>query len=119
MNWRLTKGMKMCKKLNILGSEYEVALKKEIDAPKLKNSNGYTEFYAKKIIIEDITPTEETVERLDLVTKKLLRHEIIHAFLFESGLDANSEWARNEEIVDWIAIQFPKLLKAIQEADAL
>ena len=40
--------MKRCKKLNILGSEYEVALKKEIDEPKLKNSNGYTEFYAKK-----------------------------------------------------------------------
>ncbi|WP_461218455.1 hypothetical protein [Lapidilactobacillus salsurivasis] len=49
------------------------------------------------------------MEDLEVYTRKTLRHELIHAFLYESGLDANSEWARNEEIVDWIAIQFPKL----------
>ena len=46
------------------------------------------------------------------------RHELIHAFLYESGLDACS-WANNEEMVDWIAIQFPKLFKAFQEVGCL
>lgn len=46
-------------------------------------------------------------------------NEIVHAFLLESGLDENSEWARNEELVDWIAIQGPKIWKAWQEADAV
>ena len=77
--------MKMCKKLNIWGSEYEVVLKKEIDEPKLKNSNGYTEFYAKKIIIEDITPTEETVERLDLVTKNYLDMKLSMRFYLKAA----------------------------------
>ena len=48
-----------------------------------------------------------------------MRHEIIHAFLCESGLAENSDWATNEELVDWIAIQAPKLIKAWKDADAL
>ena len=56
---------------------------------------------------------------LELQEQKNLRHEIIHAFLFESGLAENSEWAQNEEMVDWIAKQGPKLIKAWQEAGAL
>ena len=46
--------------------------------------------------------------------KHVLRHELIHAFLFESGLDQNSNlcesWAINEEMVDWMAIQMPKIM---------
>ena len=53
-----------------------------------------------------------------------LRHEITHAFLNESGLQNDtsvpgSGWATNEEMVDWIAIQFPKMKKAFEEADCL
>lgn len=51
-------------------------------------------------------------------------HEITHAFLDESGLQHCSSvpmgaWARHEEMVDWIAIQFPKIMKAFQEVGAL
>ena len=53
--------------------------------------------------------------------KQVLRHEIVHAFLFESGLDINSnkseEWARNEEMIDWLAIQFHKIEKVFKELD--
>lgn len=56
--------------------------------------------------------------------KRLLSHEIVHAFLNESGLQHCSSvpmgaWARHEEMVDWIAIQFPKIMKAFQEVGAL
>ena len=56
--------------------------------------------------------------------KKTLRHELIHAFLAESGLSANAlsnytSWAENEEMVDWIAIQFPKILEVFKEVDCL
>lgn len=43
---------------------------------------------------------------------------IIHAFLHESGLDVCS-WAHNEEMVDWLAIQFPKLYEAFLQADCI
>jgi len=49
---------------------------------------------------------------------KVIRHELVHAFLFESGLAGNS-WASNEEIVDWIAYMFPKMKAAFEAANAL
>ena len=55
--------------------------------------------------------------------KKVLRHEIVHAFLYESGMWCNSgasdAWGTDETIVDWIAIQSPKIFKAFEEADCI
>lgn len=55
--------------------------------------------------------------------KRVLRHEIIHAFFNESGLSDDSNnvtaWAKNEEMVDWFAIQSPKVFKVFQELDIL
>ena len=61
-----------------------------------------------------------SVENLEEYKKNVLRHEIIHAFLYESGLQNNSAcggaWAQNEEMIDWIAIRFSKIQKAFKEA---
>ena len=46
---------------------------------------------------------------------KVFLHEVVHAFLFESGLSGNS-WAANEEIVDWMAHQIPKIVQSLEEA---
>ena len=50
---------------------------------------------------------------------RVLRHEIIHSYLEESGLAASSNmssaWAHNEEMVDWLAIQSPKIFVTFQE----
>jgi hypothetical protein len=53
-----------------------------------------------------------------------LRHEIIHAFLSESGLNSQSHipsgsWSNDEEIIDWLAIQSPKIFKVFEELDIL
>lgn len=49
--------------------------------------------------------------------------EIIHAFLYESGMWNNSGstncWGMDETITDWIAIQSPKLFRTFKEADCL
>lgn len=62
----------------------------------------------------------DSVKDLVAYQKKVLRHEIVHAFLYERGLWQNSYgskcWAQNEEMVDWIAIQEPKLNRAFKEA---
>ena len=47
---------------------------------------------------------------------KVLRHEIVHAFFHESGC---SEWTNDENLVEWIAIQVPKMAKAMKEAGAI
>ena len=94
--------------VNILGTEYKVFFREEKDEPKLKNADGYI---------------DHSIKDLKSYSKKVLRHEVIHGFLYESGLWNNSgnveAWGRSEEITDWIAIQFPKMLKAFQEVGCL
>ena len=60
----------------------------------------------------------------DMMCKQMLRHELIHAFLFESGLNTNTftveePWSINEELVDWVAIQFPKMYNIFKELGCL
>ena len=66
----------------------------------------------------------ESEEVCGALEKRNLRHEIIHAFFNESGLSDNSfeftgAWAKNEEMVDWLAIQSPKIFRVFQELDIL
>lgn len=105
--------------VNILGTEYTVIVGRK-GLPE--SMDGLCDDTVKIIRAEDYKAykkTPDTKQNLDVQARKVLRHEIIHAFLFESGLAENSDWAQNEEIVDWIAIQAPKLVKAWQEVGAL
>ena len=79
--------------------------------------NGYCDITTKEIVIEKIKEDKFTVKDIKAFKDKVLRHEIIHAFLYESGLYTNTEnqWAVNEEIVDWFAIQLPKITKVLDK----
>jgi hypothetical protein len=54
---------------------------------------------------------------------RVVRHEIIHCFFFESGLWGSSSdvsnWATSEELTDWIALQFPKIYKIYKDLGVL
>ena len=107
-------------KIDILGTKYEIILDaEEKNYPELKGLSGYTDFTIKKIVIKKIVEDESTVDDLKYYQRETLRHEIIHAFFYESGLDGNSDYARNEELVDWIAIQFEKMLGVFIELKAI
>ena len=109
-------------KVNILGSEWSVKFGKEEKYPNLAEMDGYTDLSTREIVVEDMKalPGQIGVKAdLGSYQKQVIRHEIIHAFLFESGLAENSEWAQNEEMVDFFAIQFPKLMEAFKNADAI
>jgi len=115
----------MKKKINILGVNYKIYDANEEKEVRLKTNWGFCDFHAKEIYIRDDIDkeTDETCKNLKDFKNKVLRHEIIHAFLYESGLRENTlkleAWAENEEMVDWIAIQFPKLLKIFKELNIL
>lgn len=109
-------------KVNILGTEYEILTKSDEEQPYLKTCDGFCDQSRKEIVIAHMAPNPSKYEMdIDYYRKKVLRHEIIHAFFYESGLWENTnDWdARNEELTDWIAIQFPKILKAFQEAECI
>ncbi len=107
-------------KVNILGTDYGVILNANTtDYPQLKKSDGFTDFSIKKIVIADFEKDENTVDDIEWYKKKVLRHELVHAFIYESGLAENCDWARNEVLTDWIAIQFEKMYKVFQELKTL
>ena len=116
----------MKNKINVLGTEYKMFLDvKTKEEPRLEKAYGFTDFCAKEIMIsEDTTKeSEETMHNLVEFRNKVIRHEIVHAYLYESGLRENSErqyaWADNEEMVDWFAIQGPKIFKTYKELGVL
>jgi hypothetical protein len=116
--------------VNILGTQYTIDKNTYEEEPCLKENhwNGYCDMYSKRIVLLDLDKTDtwdkEDRKTKDECMKSSLRHEIVHAFLSESGLDTNAgvyekAWTRNEEMVDWIAIQFPKIHKVYAELGIL
>ena len=108
-------------KINILGSEWTITERSEAEDKNLENADGYCDWTTRTIVIErEITGTLGDMEKY---IRKVKRHEIVHAFLEESGLAecaaATDAWARNEEMVDWLARIGPKLYEAWRAADAL
>lgn len=97
----------------MLGTVYRIKY-----VPSLDGRGGETDFYTKEIRISEQNdiPAEYKTDNLKEMQRHVLRHELIHAFLFESGMDqssaAHEAWAVNEEMIDWMAIQMPKIMAA-------
>lgn len=108
--------------VNILGTEYTIKFGTIKDFPALCGVDGYTDNSIHLIVIDDMSMEMNAVDAkkdLESYKKSVLRHEIMHAFLSESGLCNNSNksdsWAVNEEMIDWFAIQSPKIFNVFQE----
>lgn len=120
----------MVKSANVLGVKYKIEVHKISEDNSLKNNNwsGYCDEYSKLIVIADMSDEEYygdwSEEEKEAVFKQIMRHELTHAFLNESGLSYSSMqyssgWAKNEEMVDWIAIQSPKMFELFKKCGCL
>ena len=99
--------------VNILGTEWSINEMTEEQDSYLAICDGYADKTSKKIVIKAKDDSNE-LEDFRVYQKKVLRQAIIHAFLYESGLQENykkEEWGHDETMVDWVAIQFPKILE--------
>ena len=104
--------------VNVLGTKYTIKKSNKIEDVNLEGNDGYCDFTTKTIVIDTFKVFPGSFKDLESYEKQVIRHELIHAFLFESGLDVNS-WGRNEELVDWISIQFPKMMNSFEQCNAL
>lgn len=116
--------------VNILGTEYSVKIKKydEEEIFEKKHISGYCDYWIKEIVICDLSTYPdfvcEPLQSIESMQRETLRHEIVHAFLYESGLEEsahiyNEAWTMNEEMVDWIALQGVKIYRAWEEVGAV
>lgn len=98
--------------IEILGSDWKVKLKKMSDDERLgNNATGFTDWTMREIVIMDIRG-DTSLGNPCRFMKKVLRHELVHAFMFESGLGddwEHQESGHDETVVDWIALQLHKL----------
>lgn len=105
--------------VNILGTKYSIYYKSPSEDKFLRECDGYCDKSSKKIVV---TTKNLELENFAEYQKKCLRHELVHAFMFESGLAENWEHknlGQEETVVDWVAIQFPKLLEIFKKVGAL
>lgn len=104
-------------KVNILGTEYSIILKELSSA----DVDGYTDNTSKEIVLR--SDNANNLGNFEFLQKKQLRHEIVHAFMSESGLQCNwkhvEQFGHDETTVDWFAIQSPKIFKVFKELDLL
>lgn len=84
--------------INILGTDYIVDFVKEKDKIMIEEECiGYCDYANKRIVVLKNETEQHT-----------LRHEIVHAYMFESGIQYGTEF-HNELCVDWMATQLPKI----------
>lgn len=109
------------KKVNILGSEWTIKERFEFQDELLSECDAYCDWTTREMIISKVDAS--TLGNPEAYSHKVLRHEIVHAFLYESGLSECTSkvesWATNEEMVDWIARQGEKIYKAWEDAGVL
>lgn len=108
--------------VDVLGTTYEILYNTpEQDMPE--GADGCMDQSTHQIKLLEFKKDRNSIQNLDAYKDKVLRHEIIHAFMYESGLwnnSGNSEcWGMDETICDWFAIQSPKIFKAFQQAGCL
>lgn len=103
--------------VDILGTKYSIYELDKKDDKILENADGYCDKTTKKIVIT-VKSDDNQLEDFEVYRKGVLRHEILHAFLFESGLHENMthpQYGHDEEMVDWFAKQYPKIDKVFKE----
>ena len=104
-------------RIDILGTVYEIRYEDLLDA----DYDGRCDYTSKTIIIRN--DNENCLGDFKRLQKRQLRHEIIHAFMAESGLQANwqhaEQFGHDETTVDWFAIQHEKIHEAFIKVGAL
>lgn len=104
----------MIKHINILGQKYDVYFVGESEMP-MQDTLGVCDRYSKEIFInEDGFVGEDVTKYPELAKAKTIRHEVIHAFLHECGLDSYTE---DETIVDALAVLYPRMQKVFSELE--
>lgn len=108
-------------KVKILGTTYTIKEKDKRQDPFLEQCDGYCDKTTHTIVVLKSDEFNE-LGNFEEYKKKITRHEIIHAFLFESGLHENfqhKEWGHDETTVDWFANQFPKMVEVFKKVGCI
>lgn len=99
--------------MNILGTEY--TFEHNIQLLNDMCADGVCQQYNKRIAVREIADMLEdsdNVEAKKMRYNEVCRHEVIHAFFGESGLEG---YNNDEALVVFLSVNFPKMAKIFAE----
>lgn len=102
--------------VRILGAIWVVRSATETEEPRLEGVNGFTDWTTRTICLEK--NTQGNLGNMETCMNKVIRHEVVHAFMFESGLGDSFEhkyFGHEETIVDWIAYHMENIVSVIKD----
>lgn len=102
--------------VNVLGTVYKLQLDTpEEDDDNLVENDGYIDYQTNTIVVsafqEGVHGQTKDIQRYK---DSVIRHELAHAFLYESGL---ANYSGDELLVDWMALQIPKMNRLFNELE--
>ena len=109
--------------VDVLGTEYKIWMDVvKANDPTLEHCDGYCDKTVKRIVVADVNKSD--FDDCEEYRRFLLRHELVHAFLFESGIGGSTKWdvegeEHPEHLVEWLAYQYPKMLEAFRAVGAI
>ena len=95
---------------DVLGTTYTLHYDEEECTSQ--NCQGLCELYTKQIVISLKGFGEPSAfNKVEDYYKKVMRHELMHAFFYESGF---TDYGSDETLVDALAVQMPKITKLMK-----
>ena len=117
--------------IDVMGSNYKIYYRTENEDPALTDCMEYCDKYQKLLVIDDTDRdivkeykkmgNDQWVVSYECMQKKVLRHELTHAFVTECGFAESccDQWANNEEVIDFLALNAIKLVELFKKAGAI
>lgn len=104
------------KEVPVLGTVYKIFYEKKGKKYLDLECDGYTTWDLKEIHV-----CSSGCKPYD---RKVMRHEVLHAFMFESGYFGNENPRRkenihDEQIIDFWSVQLPKVFEVFKELEIL
>lgn len=109
--------------VSVMGVAWTLVSRKKTEDDRLEEVSGYTDPSKRLIVLLDAQPDRWSLGDMHQDLQATIRHELIHAFLYECGLWTDSlecdHWAMNEEMVDWFAMKLPAIAQACRAVNAM
>ena len=112
--------MKLDKMVRILGEPWRVKICSCEVEPRLNNLSGFCDHTSHFIGIMDPDEKKGNIDDNVEFINEVIRHEIIHAFLYASGLGdswEHKDFGHDETVIDWFALQFKKIEVVINQLE--
>ena len=102
---------KLLKTVSVLGGNYDVYIDDYID-----DCDGYCKRYNREIHVlkakRQLDGKDSTREEKESRYREVMRHELMHAFFNETGLE---KYGYDETLVQFLATVFPKMQSVFEE----